>query len=733
MAGKRKPDTSTTKATPADTGHSGTLGPLVSRAAGSGHGLDGLLRAEWVLANGLGGFAMGTAAGVPTRRYHAYLIAATSPPVGRVLAWAATADWLVLLPGAAGGVEQRIDLSTFRFSGRSGGVMSPKGTDLLQRFERDPAGVVRWEYTFGPVRVVKELVLAHGANAAVLKWRIRTGGHAARLEIRPLIALRDFHGPLIHHAEHTPPAITAHERRFEASRDGVTLGLDAVSGLFKHDPQWWYNFEYVRDAERGQDCHEDLFNPGSFEVTLPSVPMLSGSDMEHVAEISAWVEAPGGLGAGKGGRVFGLSFNAIAKANADRLKRLAASVQTSLPDAVAQPERERLGSLVAASDLFVVAREPRPDAPALAPGVSIIAGYPWFSDWGRDSMIALPGLLLATRRFDEARAVLLAFATHLKDGLIPNCFDNRTGQPEYNTADASLWFLHAAPQLAAAAADPDIIRGDILDACSSIIHAYRAGTHFGIAVDDDGLIRAGDDSTQLTWMDAKRDGVVFTPRHGKPVELSALWYSGLLEVAQAREIDDPADAAQLRAWAEHAGESFRAKFWDPARSCLFDTLTPVHGRESPSPEFRPNQIFAISQPFSPLDDDRARAVLHAVRDRLLTPMGLRTLDAKDPKFAPRYRGALTDRDRAYHNGTVWPWLIGPYARAMKRLGAPAHDIRTALSPLVESLRAGAAIGQIPEVYDAETSERDPRRADGCMAQAWSVAELLNAYLDSLTA
>jgi predicted glycogen debranching enzyme len=381
--------------------------------------------------------------------------------------------------------------------------------------------------------------------------------------------------------------------------------------------------------------------------------------------------------------------------------------------------------LVKAADQFVVRREG-----AGRKLTSIIAGYPWFSDWGRDTFISMRGLLLCTGRFAEALEVLQAFAGLQRRGLIPNCFDDGSGAAQYNTVDASLWYVHAACEYRRMTGDAAGF-ATVRQACLNVVEAYREGTDFGIRMDSDGLITAGNERTQLTWMDAQRDGVVFTPRHGKAVEVNALWYSGLLELAAAIEAELPNRARELRQVAELAGRAFEPVFWNGERGCLFDVVSPAGGGWRPNGQMRPNQIFALSQPFSALSPEKRSAALGCVRERLLTHAGLRTLEEIDPAYVGRYEGPLPQRDAAYHNGTVWPWLIGPYCEAVLRAGgfseAAKREVRAAISPLLEEFMERrdwpGPLRQIAEVYDGEPVD-GVRRPEGCMAQAWSVGEML---------
>jgi 4-alpha-glucanotransferase len=367
-----------------------------------------------------------------------------------------------------------------------------------------------------------------------------------------------------------------------------------------------------------------------------------------------------------------------------------------------------------------------------AEGVSVIAGYPWFSDWGRDAMISLPGLLLATERFDEALGVLQTFARAQRRGLIPNRFDDYGGENHYNTVDGSLWFVHACAAYLRASGDREGF-DSLVPACLRVILAYEQGTDYDIAMDPaDGLIRAGNEHTQLTWMDAQRGGITFTPRHGKAVEINALWFNALTLLAEA--LPDHDACARLSTLAERAGASFVRAFVNPG-SGLLDCLTPTDEGWEADTSVRPNQIFAASLPHSPLSLEQRREVVRVVRERLLTPVGLRTLDPSDPAYRGRYEGDLMARDAAYHNGTVWPWLLGAYAEAVMRADGFSERSRAeagdALRPLIAWLESGWSPAQLPEIFDGDETPDAPREPDGCPAQAWSVAETLRVWVMSL--
>jgi len=702
-------------------------------------------RCEWVLTNGLGGFAMGTANGVPDRRYHGWLVGAMQPPVGRVMGLHSCLEWLAVQEddaGLGGPRGRRIELSSFRFRGMGGGgVIHPKGMHRLEQFEQG-TGWARWAYMLEDgVTVTRELTLVRGSNTALVRYRVTGLRGKAWLEVRPLVGLRDYHSLWRERAGYSgtggdgwceaagPEAIAG----AGPSRLWVTMARDGkAKATFVGDAEWWRNFEYTRELERGMDGVEDVYSPGVFMV-----------ECDHRDQPDSQVVLAASL---DGPVPEGLLFDEVLAGHKGRVSVEALPAGCAAAGLVGRVRE--LSIIVEGADQFVVrrvsdtqhkgrtadagARESRKPTPTPPSGrgfqATIVAGYPWFSDWGRDTFISMRGLLLCTGRFEEALAVLRAFAAMQKNGLIPNCFDN-AGHAEYNTVDASLWYVHAACEYLRVSGDRAGFES-VCGACLAVIEAYRGGTEFDIRMDEDGLIAAGSEGTQLTWMDARRDGVVFTPRHGKAVEINALWYSGLMELADALKGADKAKAAELRGLAERCSSSF-GQFWNHDARCLFDVLMPVDGGWRPDGRVRPNQVFAVSQPYSVLYPDQKHAVLAVVKERLLTPMGLRTLDPADPGYRPRFEGPIRERDAAYHNGTVWPWLIGAYCEGVLRAGAfsaeARDEVRGVIQPLVrefcERTTQVGPLRQLAEVYDAD-EKPGHRRAEGCIAQAWSVAEVL---------
>ena len=706
--------------------------PAYSRTLAPGAAA-GLAATEWLLTDGQGGFAMGSVAGIPTRRYHGWLIAATMPPVGRVVALHSCVETLIENPGAAD--ERRHDLSTFAFAG---GTLHPSGVRALRKFE--DGSTCRWEYQLGddarPIRISRTLCLnresgrgAPALAACSVRYEISAPGRRIALHVRPLIALRDFHGLLHGRSCHnrfavsTSPGVVTVQTSPGFAPQGLRVNLACDTARFSGDGQWWYDFEYARELERSQDSREDLWSPGAFIIEPPRTQPPSDT---HTAELIAWVGAPDQRPKGNGVQ--------WARQHSDREHALLRESLGASPPPRNSREAGIIAALVAAGDRFIVRR----DLTAGSSSISVIAGYPWFGDWGRDTMICIPGLMLAAGRFAEAKRTLETFAALCKNGLIPNWFDDRTGQAEYNTVDAALWFVHAACRYAKFSGDSAALRGTIGKACREIIDHYRRGTDHNIKMDSDGLISAGTPDSQLTWMDAKRDGFVFTPRHGKPVEINALWYNALESLAAALTTDDPKSARELHDLAHRVGTSFREKFWNPRSGSCYDVLTPDAAggfkANGPGHQARPNQIFAASLPYSPLTKEQRVAVVEFVRQKLLTPLGLRSLSPGDPGYIGRFKGSLFERDRAYHNGTVWPWLLGAFAEATMRTAdfspescAKAKDLLLNLVGEMDSPNPGRLLGHIPEVYDGDERPEAPRQPGGCVAQAWSIAETLRVY------
>ena len=640
---------------------------------------------EWLVTNGLGGFACGTIALANTRRYHGLLIASLSPPVERVV-MVAKADATVRYRG----LTFQLGCNEFK-----DGTVAPRGFELLIAF-RCEDGVPVWTYGLADAVLEQRIWMADGRNTTYLTFTLRSGGDKAEIEVVPLCTYRDYHSHA--HGEHAPE-VSLEERgcRITALPQARAYRLLIDRGEFEAAPDWYWGFHHRAEQARGLDADEDLFRPGVFRAKL--------NPAQSVAVIvTAETRAP---------EAAAVAFRRDQERRRTLLKSAAA--------AAAPWMRE----LTLAADQFIVKRA---DPDGQLSGTTVIAGYPWFGDWGRDTMIALPGLALATGRSADAGAILRTFAAHVSQGMLPNRFPDAGSAPEYNTVDATLWYFHALAAYLAQTADQKLLR-DLYPTLSEIIDWHRRGTRFSIHMDpDDGLLYAGESGVQLTWMDAKVGDWVVTPRTGKAVEINALWHYALTHMAGwARSLGDRRAAANHEQAAERVAGTFSDSFWFEEGGYLYDVIdTPdgipdVRGRRV-DPSLRPNQIFAVSLGTDLLDARRSRAVVDACARELLTPVGLRSLAVRDPRYVGRYCGGPADRDAAYHQGTVWSWLLGPFALAHYRVYGDAEHASTlleALGPHVDE----ACVGTVSEIHDGNA----PHTPRGCFAQAWSVSETLRAF------
>jgi predicted glycogen debranching enzyme len=635
---------------------------------------------EWLVTNGLGGFACGTAAGANTRRYHGFLVASLMPPVERMLMVAKVEVGIHYL-----GVET--DLSCNEFSD---GTVSGHGFVHLESFAVAD-GIPVWRYAIADALLEQRIFMAPGENTSYLRLQLLRGSQPCRVTLKPFVIYRDYHG---HSRGSHPYHVEADEAacRVTAREGARTLRLFLPGGRFAGDPAWYWNFWHRREAERGLDAVEDLLLPGTFTATLQP-----GASQTLVATCETVAPRPGAE---------------ILDALAARSARLIQPLPKSAP--------AWIRALARASDQFVVRRRPPADQPTARDTWSVIAGYPWFTDWGRDTMISLPGLATALRRFDLAAEILRSYASFVDGGMLPNCFPEAGDAPAYNTADATLWMFEAVDDYLHANTDPALLR-DLYPTLIAVIHSHIEGARFGIRVDPaDGLLHAGEPGTQLTWMDAKHGAEVFTPRIGKPVEINALWLNALDVTARLAARLRDADARRLcSSWLARGSASFQ-RFWNETRGCLFDVLD---GETGPDARVRPNQILALALRYCPLTSEQARAVVARCAEELLTSHGLRSLSPNEPGYAGRYGGDPRQRDAAYHMGTVWSWLLGPFARAHYRAFGDARLAQSFLAPMAQHLDA-ACLGTISEIFDGDA----PHNARGCFAQAWSVAEILRAWI-----
>ncbi|MGH9670218.1 MAG: amylo-alpha-1,6-glucosidase [Terriglobales bacterium] len=641
--------------------------------------LGSALSREWLETNGLGGFASSTIAGLNTRRYHGLLIAATQPPVGRMLLLSKVEETLIL-------GDQRFELSANQYPS----AVHPQGYRFLKHFRLDPFPIFTYEVE--GVEMEKSVFMVQGENTTVVEYRITRGAaRECRLELRPLIAFRDYHSTTHENSALNPAVATEPGLATIAPYAGL-LALHLAHNAASLDATgfWFRNFEYAAERERGLDFTEDLFSP---------CVLLFDLGARQPATVVASTERRA-------------AANAAAYRSAEGARRQAIR-------AAAPAKNPLVEDLAAAADQYIVARGEHK---------TVIAGYPWFSDWGRDTMISLPGLTLVTGRFDVARDILLAFAQSADQGMLPNRFPDASEQPEYNTVDATLWFFEAVRSYLAYTGDYDFVRKNLFAVLTDILAWHFRGTRYGIKVDPSGLLASGEPGVQLTWMDAKIGNWVVTPRRDKPVEIQALWYNALCVMEDlAAKFGDHAGETRYKAAAAMARWSFHRLFWNEPAGCLYDV---VNGGP-PDASLRPNQILAVSLHHSMLSPERARSVVEVVERELLTPFGLRTLPQSDPRYVPRYRGDQRSRDSSYHQGTVWPWLMGPFIAAYRKV-YPPRTARPKLAAWLESFVQHlneAGLGQVSEIFDADP----PHTARGCFAQAWSVAELLRAACEDVYA
>jgi predicted glycogen debranching enzyme len=632
------------------------------------HNLEKASRYEWLETNGLGGFASSTVVGLNTRRYHALLCAALEPPTERCVLLSKLEETL-LVDG------RRYDLSVNAYPG----VVHPCGYEIQSSFRMEPFPSFAWQVD--DIEFSKSVFLVHESNTAVIQYFLRAQGTAAKrdvkLEVRPLVAFRGYH-ELTRRNDAFRTAYSAAEGCVTIApyESLPTLHIAHDAAAVEGSGEWYFNFEYQEEKRRGLDFSEDLFQPFVLHFDL---------NASSQAAVIASLE-PRDIG----------SVPQLRNAETARRKALG-------------------GKLAAAADHFIVKRGDRH---------SIIAGYPWFVDWGRDAMVSLPGLTLSTARSATARDILNEFSAWIRNGMLPNNFPDRGVQPEYNTIDAGLWYIEAVRAYIERTNDFDWLYPAIYRGLEEIIDAYVRGTRYNIRCDSDGLVHGGEPGIALTWMDARINGVPVTPRIGKPVEIQALWYNALRTVEGFAARQEGKRGRYYAGLADATHTGFETKFWNGAAGCLFDVIEGPDGQNDAS--IRPNQIFALSLHHKLVDGERALQILEVVERELLTPFGLRTLSPRDPGYRGRFEGDMASRDSAYHLGTVWPWLMGPFALAW----FDAHDRDPAsrqrclewLSALKE-YRTSEGMNQVPEVFDGDP----PQRPGGCTAQAWSLAMLIQAF------
>ena len=641
--------------------------------------LDQARKLEWLETNGLGGFSSSTILGLNTRRYHGLLTAATKPPVGRLVLLSKIEE-TVLIDGHG------YDFSANQYPG----AVYPQGQHYLKEFRLDPFPT--FVYDVEGVEIEKRVFMIHGENTTVVEYNIHSPGHTSDcvLELRPLIAFRDYHGTT-HQNSSLNPSVRSENGIASVApyRDLPELHFSHNADIAQITGNWYFNFEYAAEQERGLDAHEDLFNP--FALRLPVRHGVTATVIAST-QIRLASEAP-----------------ALRQQEIERRNGVIQRAPSADP---------LVRQLTATADQFIVQRGELN---------SVIAGYHWFADWGRDTMIALPGVTLMTGRPDVARNILEAFAESADQGMLPNRFPDAGESPEYNTVDATLWLFEAVRSYLQYTGDYEFVRVRLYPKLKEIVDWHIQGTRYGIHMDKDGLLACGEQGVQLTWMDAKVGDWVVTPRTGKPVEIQALWYNALRILCDlAHEFGDSGPETFLNELAKEVKDSFNVQFWNADAACLYDVIDGEYRDAS----IRPNQIFAISLYHTMLPAEMGRRIVDLVQRELLTPLGLRSLSPSDPNYMRRYEGGVRERDSAYHQGTVWPWLIGPFISAYVKVHGRSPEAKAQAGVWLKGFEdhlTTAGLGHISEIVDAEP----PYTPRGCIGQAWSVAELLRAAVEDV--
>jgi len=755
--------------------------------------IENLLTKEWLLTNENGSYASSTIIGCNTRGYHGLLIGSLNPPVNRIMALACCLE-MVLFKGKS------FKLSTFEFDNK----FAPSGYNFIKQFRKDFGAHFDYELSLEPdtenkLKLTKSVYLHRDKNTVALVYNFTSVQEPVEFVLRPFIGLRDFH--TLQHS-HAPLCCKQFEESVLVRHDvpnSCELFLYCPSVNFVVDRQWWFNFVYRINKERGQDFTEDLWTPGFFKHQI--VPVAP--DGEKPVRIVLWATLSPPWSGCKPEQMKELDIDTVCKNLLRHQENLKYKAITRNSAALTFPESEAANrhkknqiktdkehssdikeslsilsgklsnkgrhkhssgkpnnkkhlfetrnsccnsnlnrdeyrdkyfeALCVTADAFIAKRHTNNQQSPMGSSqrTTILAGYPWFADWGRDAFISLPGLLLSTGRFDEAKSVLTTFASAADEGMIPNRFDDWSGTTYFNSVDASLWFINAAFQYLQTSGDLNTFEQELMPTIRWIIESYHNGTRFDIHADTDGLITAGNHQTQLTWMDAKFEGVAFTPRCGKAVEVNALWYNALCLLAQHHHSPDLENIEKsnksmvdYKQMADKVHTGFCELFWNKSNHYLNDCILP-DGTVDDS--LRPNQIFAVSLEFSPLSLSQQRSVVKAVQNHLLTPYGLRTLNVQNSRYQGVYTGPQKQRDKAYHQGTVWAFLLGSFVESYLKINGFSHKSRKKaaefIQPLLKHLTDDCCLGSVSEIFDGDK----PHKPKGCFAQAWSVAELIRAF------
>lgn len=633
---------------------------------------------EWIETNGLGGWSGSTLTGCNTRRYHGLLVAATVPPVER-MALVSKLDETIWLN------DRKFELATNNY----GDTIAPTGYTYLHSFTKNifPEWIFEIPVTIEggitqTIRLKKTIAMIHGENTTVILYEVQNAPGQFTLELLPLVSVRGYHSLMLENESVQKNAVFANEVLTVKAYDGTPdISIKVPGSNFTTEPNWYRHFYYAVENYRGLDCREDLFTHGHFQVML--------SQGETIGII--------------------LSTENVSDKDATTLLLQERKRRENLLE---MPYAGNLSQvLTLAADQFIVKRDEDLK--------TVIAGYHWFTDWGRDTMISLPGLCISTGRFEDAKKILSAFAGSISQGMLPNRFQDNGEAPEYNNVDGTLWFFIAVQKYWQATGDKSFILDTILPVLTDIIEWHYKGTRYQIRVTEDELLYAGEVGQQLTWMDARIGNWVVTPRMGKPVEIQALWYNALCIYSELLLLDkNKKQSAVFADKAKKARQSFTDAFWNPSVNGLYDFIDQYN---QPDLKIRPNQLFAISLPYPLVEGEKAKNILSLVETQLYTPVGLKSLAKTDTDYIPVYGGDAYHRDSSYHEGTAWSWLLGPYIDAiMKTKGSKAKAMSRKVIKDFEYHLNEACLGTVSEIFDAEF----PHHPRGCVAQAWGVAEIL---------
>lgn len=630
---------------------------------------------EWLETNGLGGWASSTIIGANSRRYHGLLVAATKPPAER-MALLSKLDETIISD------NDRYEINCNQYNGK---VIHPQGYQYLQNFNKDL--FPEWIYKVNDIQLKKTIAMVHGENTTLIIYDVLKAPSPFILELLPLVSARGYHS--LQHSYNNIWWNVQFENgifRNQPNENAPNIFISVPNSAYKHQPSWFNKFNYAVEIYRGQDFEEDLFNHGRISVELKQGDSLG---------IIISTDHPAGRDA-----------HELFDKESLRRKLLLSN----------QPADETFRQLTLAADQFIVRRGEDLK--------TVIAGYYWFTDWGRDTMISLPGLTLSTGRYEDAKKIIAAFANSVSMGMLPNRFQDNNEPPEYNNVDGTLWYFIAVYKYLQATGDKDFVLQQVLPVLKDIIDWHYKGTRYNIHVTEDGLLYAGEKGYQLTWMDARIGDWVVTPRMGKPVEIQALWYNVLKIFAELLDLNGQnSDANIVNISAEKVKQSFAEQFWYKEGNYLYDVID-ENGK--PDATLRPNQLFALSLPYALIEKDKAKAILKIVIEKLYTPVGLKSLAPDDMHYVGVYGGDAFKRDSSYHEGTVWSWLLGPFVDAVMKIGGKKAKSKAAM--IIENFKYHlneGCIGSVSEIMDAD-GDHHPR---GCIAQAWGVAEVLRVIQD----